>query len=140
MTKCWIVISSLTQSVQGDLNGPPGWSLWIFLLIDEVLRMFCRFWSVLALIGADTSVHLSFGVNERSENNISISQLNHPIYQEITEFLEFIVDIWPNFTNSSWKNIQESQIARRQRDWRIIIADNFIILSYSFFLFCEKVD
>ena len=33
----WIVSSSLTQSVQGDLNGPPGQSLWIFLPIDEGL-------------------------------------------------------------------------------------------------------
>ena len=37
VTKCWIVVSSLTQSVQGDLNGLPTWSLWIFLLIDKVL-------------------------------------------------------------------------------------------------------
>ena len=40
VTKCWIAISSLTQSVQGDLNGPPGWSLWIFLLIDKVLSKY----------------------------------------------------------------------------------------------------
>ena len=37
MTECWIVISSLTQSVQRDLNGPPDWSLQIFLPIDELL-------------------------------------------------------------------------------------------------------
>ena len=37
MTKCWTVISSLTQSEQMDLNGPPGQSLQIFLPIDEVL-------------------------------------------------------------------------------------------------------
>ena len=80
----------------GDLNGPPGQSLHIYLPI--------------------------------------IQELNHPIYQEITEFLEFIVDICPNTNNLGWKNIQESQIARRQRDWRIIIANNFIILSYSFLL------
>ena len=38
MTKCWIVISSLTQSVQGDLNGPHGCSMQIFLPRDEVLN------------------------------------------------------------------------------------------------------
>ena len=38
VTKCWIVISSLTQLLQGDLYGPPCLSLWIFLPIDEVLR------------------------------------------------------------------------------------------------------
>ena len=29
----------LTQSVQGDLNGPPGQSFWIFLPINKVLRI-----------------------------------------------------------------------------------------------------
>ena len=42
MTKCWIVISSLTQSVQGDLNGPPGQSLWIFGSVCPFLKLHFR--------------------------------------------------------------------------------------------------
>ena len=42
MTKCWIVISSLTQSVQGDLNGPPGQSLWIFGSVCPILKLHFR--------------------------------------------------------------------------------------------------
>ena len=37
VTKCWIVLSSFTQSVQGNLNSPPSRSLQIFPPIDEVL-------------------------------------------------------------------------------------------------------
>ena len=42
MTKCWIVISSLTQSVQGDLNGPLGQSLWIFGSVCPILKLHFR--------------------------------------------------------------------------------------------------
>ena len=38
VTKCWIVLSSFTQSVQGNLNSPPSRSLQIFPPIDKVLR------------------------------------------------------------------------------------------------------
>ena len=72
VTKCWIVISSLTQSVQGDLNGLPGQSLWIFLPINKVLIYICQ------KCFTDQLSNLFWFAGIVTDNPVTVKNINKP--------------------------------------------------------------